>query len=130
MKLISQPSRNITLNCDGCRVRQIGYIPKSELLAVSFERENSVYIYKTDGMEDCSRVFCYHKSTIVAFVHLFDNLQASIDAKGTIITWDASNGIVLDTLDVLYKRPHNIRMQKLSSTDLEIGVNGGRIQIV
>jgi len=92
-------SPDVILKCGKQNVRGIACISTHELIAVAtLSRQVYVHEYSTQGKP--VRVFNGHKSFVRGVAHLSDDILASIDDGGTLLTWRAGTCIVLDKINV------------------------------
>lgn len=77
----------------------IVYIPKYNLITVSIDYWG-IRIYNNDMKGNSIRIFQKHKGRHRNLIHLTDDITASVDQCGTLMTWRALRGVVLDELKV------------------------------
>lgn len=92
-------SLGVSLNCGEKLVTGIAPIPKHELIAVSASTKSvSVFKYSTQG--EPIYVFEKHQGDVHGCVHLCDDILASVDSDGMLLTWRARTGVVKGRLKV------------------------------
>jgi len=88
---------DVTLKCQGV-LCGIACTPEHDLVA--FPASKGVFIYSYEKKGEPPRVFDKHETDIRALVHLSDDLLASVDEAGLLLTWRAGTGDVVDILQL------------------------------
>jgi len=104
-------------------VNGIACIPEHDLVTLFTYSKVYIFSYETKG--EPLRVFRKHEKKISALVHLWDDILASVDQSGFLVTWRAGSCAVLDELQI--SEDMNWTITKASSTHLLVGTNRGEI---
>lgn len=99
----------LTLRCGDYQVTGIAAIPNHELIAVSTPL----------------RVFDKHVADVNSMVFLSDDVLASVDDAGILLTWRARTGVVQDRLKV--SQGNCLAVTKASATGILVGTTDGEI---
>lgn len=105
-------------------VRRIAYVPHYELIAVCASKE--VYIYDISTAGEPIRVLRDHKHIFIRVIHLTDDILATVSFGGTLMTWRAGTGAMLDQLNV---SKDSCEITKSSETEIIVGTSRGEIII-
>lgn len=119
-------SPEVKLKCGNGCVTGIACVSSHELIAVATWQNVNIYGYTILG--EPSRVFEEHTGKVSGLMHLCDDVLASVDTDGMLLTWEATSGAVLDQLKVSNRRCTSIA--KASTTDILVGTLDGEIVIV
>ena len=114
----------VNLKCVKYSVRDVACIPERDLFAL-VTYSNKVYIYSYETKGEPLRVFRKHKNYVSALVHLSDDILASVDESGVLVTWRSGTCAVLDKLQVSEHK--NWAITKVSSTHLLVGTHGAEV---
>jgi len=95
----SMPSTGrIDLCCGAYGTAMAMSVSETNCLAVaSSDSKVRVYLHNTDGSPFLE--FIKHQLPVVSLLYIQENILASIDSGGTLFTWDARTGDVLETFD-------------------------------
>lgn len=117
----------LTVNCGESNVTGIICIANDKIIGVSTDSGFVfIYEYSTDG--EPIRFFDSHRREVRDMVHVSHDIIASVDDAGTLLTWFATTGTVMDQLKV---SEHECwRTARASSGDLLVGTAKGEIIIV
>jgi len=115
----------LTLKCGKHRVTGIACIPTHELIAVSTSMRVYIHGYFTQG--EPVRLFDDHNANVSGVLHLSDDILASVDMSGTLLTWRAGTGVLLDEIKVSETRFRSIA--KASATEILVGTKKGEVII-
>ena len=118
----------VTLECGNRGVRAIACVSTHELIAVATYRSNEVKIFGYNNQGESNRVFLEHKRGVTGLVHVCDDVLASVDKDGMLLTWRATTGVLLDQLKVSNKPCWCIA--KASTSRMLVGTADGQIVIV
>lgn len=116
----------VTLNCGEKRVNGIACVLNHELIAVSTWDGVFIFEYTTQGEPIC--IFNEHDRDVCGLVHLCDDMVASLDDEGILLTWKTTTGAVQDQLQVSKNTCHCIT--KASETEVLVGTSDGEVIIV
>lgn len=118
----------VTLKCGNRPVRAIACVSTHELIAVATYRSNEVKIFGYNNQGEPNRVFIEHKREVTGLVHVCDDVLASVDKDGMLLTWRATTGVLLDQLKVSNNSFRCIA--KASTARMLVGTADGEIVIV
>lgn len=107
-------------------MQRITCIPTHELIAVAALEGVYIHEYYTEG--EPVRVFGEHKKEVKGVVHLSDDILASVDDDGMLLTWRAGTGAVLDQLKVCDSPCESIT--KASATQILVGTGQGEVILI
>lgn len=131
MKEMSAPvidmNPEVRLICGHLQVSSIVALPGQNLIAVSASCER-VFVFENSTEGEPIRVFDAHKRSVRSMIHLCDDVIASVDAAGTLLTWRGTTGNVLDQLKVTEGECWSIT--KTSSTEVLVGTGNGQVVLV
>lgn len=115
-------SPDVTVKCKG-RVYGIACIPEHDLVGVAAWK--GVFICSFETKAEPLRVFYKQEKDVSALVHLSDDVLASVDETGVLLTWRAGTCAVLDKLGV--SQCACTAIPKASFTHLLVGTNKGGV---
>jgi len=111
-------SHGVRLDSGKPRVARILPIPHENLLALI--SNETVRIYKRDTNGKAFFVFKKHQSPVVSLLGVDGQIVASLDSEGTIFTWKAYCGTIIDTIKVGMEQGGKARLAKLNSVAMGI----------
>jgi len=117
----------VTWKCGGHDVTGIVRVSYRDLIVV-YTYSRSVYVYENDTQGEPIRTFTEHKDKINGVVHLCDDIVASVDDAGILLTWSATAGNIIDNLKISEKGCWSIT--KAGATRILVGTEKGEIIVV
>jgi len=117
----------VQLQCGERNVNSIACVPHYDMVAIS-TNSNTVYVHEYGTKGEPLRVFEEHTADVNGLVHIYDDVLASVDDDGMLLTWRASTGIVQDRLELSTDRCFAI--SKASALVILVGTWEGEIIIV
>lgn len=85
-------SSHVILNTGEDSVDKMLYIPGYELIVTASEE---IQVFSRDTAGQPNRIFNQHQGEVAGMAHVFEDVIASVDRTGRLITWEASTGNVL-----------------------------------
>lgn len=117
----------VTLECGEYCVNAIACVPNHELIAVTAE-SNNVFIHEYTSHGEPVRVFDGHKVEVTGLLHLCDDILATVDEHGMLLTWRARTGLLLDKIEVSHDTCS--AMTKASPTEIIVRTRNVNLTIV
>lgn len=102
----------------------ISCVPNDDLIVVSTLK--GVYIHEYSTRREPIRVFNEHEGYVNGLAHLFKDIFASVDMNGMLLTWRATNGIVLNRLNISSFSCKAIT--KAGGSKILVGSGNGKLQ--
>lgn len=95
-------------------VRDVLFVPGYDLLIKELSGgQFRVFSRETEGKPNI--IFDHHYTEIVGIIHLFEDVVASLDETGNIITWHASSGSVLSQMQTERRGSNNFAKREYNS---------------
>jgi len=105
-------------------VNSIACVPHYDLVAVS-TFSNTVYVHGYSSIDVPVLEFNKHKGEVNGLIHISDDILASVDDDGMLLTWRATTGVVQEGLKV--SEDQCFALSKAGSTAILISTEHGEI---